>query len=382
MDVTKRALNIADLCTLARRRLPRGVYEYLERGVEDEHCLHRNRTALADITLRPRVLRDVSRIDPAVDLFGWRLPMPFAVAPTGGASLFWHNGDLHAARAAAARGIPFTISTASTMNMEDIAVAGGRLWFQLYLWEDRALSHAAMTRAADLGCELLFVTVDLPVHPNREYNTRNGYGTPFRLGARNAIDILSHPRWFAGVLGRYMASGGIPQQANLPSHLRGRVTRSAPLGAAFRNDNLSWDEVKGLRDRWPGRFVIKGIARPEDAEQALAIGADGVVVSNHGGRSMDAWAPTIDSLPDIAASVGERMAVLFDSGIMRGTDIVKALALGADAVLVGRAVCYGLAAAGEGGVGHALDLLSAEVVRTMGLTGCRTVSEITRDLVG
>ena len=377
----RRALNIDDLRRLAHARLPRGIYDYLERGVEDELSLDANRAAFRRIKLLPRVLRGVAEIDTARRILGADLPVPFAVAPTGGASLFAYRGDLAAARAAAARAIPFTISTASTMDVEQIARAGGTLWFQLYLWENRALSHAAMARAAAAGCGVCFVTVDLPVQPNREYNERNGFGTPFRLGRRNAVDLLTHPRWFAGVLGRYMFEGGIPQQANLPAELRGSVTKTAPIGAAFKNDNLDWEEMKALRDRWRGAFVIKGILRADDAERAFALGADGIVVSNHGGRALDSAPATIDALPAIVAAVGGRMAIFVDSGVMRGSDIVKAIALGADAVLVGRAVCYGLAAGGETGAGRALDLLATEVRRTMGLAGCRSVAEITPDLI-
>jgi isopentenyl diphosphate isomerase/L-lactate dehydrogenase-like FMN-dependent dehydrogenase len=370
------ALNIADLRDMARRRLPRGIYEYLERGVEDELSLDGNREAFRRIKLLPHVLRGVTTIDTTHQVLGESMPYPFAVAPTGGASLFSYHGDIAAARAAAARGIPFIISTASTMDVEQIATAGGKLWFQLYLWENRELSHAAMARAKAASCDVCFVTVDLPVHPNREYNERNGYGTPFRIGRRNTIDLLTHPRWFAGVLGRYMLNGGIPQQANLPAHLRGRVTKSAPVGAAFKNDNLDWDEVAALRDRWNGKFVIKGVMRPDDAGRALALGADGVVVSNHGGRGLDCAAATIDALPGVVAAVGGKMAIFVDGGVLRGSDVVKAIALGADAVLIGRAICYGLAAGGEAGAGRALDLLASEVRRTMGLAGCRNVAEI------
>lgn len=377
-----KALNIADLRAQARRRLPRGVFGYIEGGVEDELCTSVNRAALRRLKLAPHALRNVTRIDPSVSLFGRTLPQPFAVAPVGGQGLFWHDGDVVAARAAAKAGIPYTISTASTMNLEEIAVAWGTLWFQLYMWADRALSHAAIARARSLGCEVMFVTIDLPVAPLREYNERNGYGMPFRLSRSNVVDLLTHPAWLAGVLGRYIARGqGVPRQANLPPHLRGRVTGHTPVGAAFKNDDLDWDEVKALRDRWDGKLVIKGVLRPDDAERALALGADGVVVSNHGGRALDCAPATIDVLPDIVAAVGRRMAVLFDSGVTRGSDVVKALALGADAVLVGRAMAYGLGAGGEAGVARALDLLASEVVRTMALCGCRNVGEITRELL-
>ncbi len=368
--------NIADLRERARRRLPHGVWEYAERGVEDETGMARNRAAFEAVTFRPRVLRGVQAIDTSTELWGRRLPFPLAVAPTGAAGMMWHRGDLALARAAAAAGVPFTISTASTMDLEDIAVAGGRLWFQLYLWEDRTLSHAVIDRAHALGCEALFVTLDLPVMPNREYIHRNGFGTPFRLNARNALDVLSHPRWLLGTMGRYSLTGGIPTQANLPDRLRARVTKGAHPGALFKQDDLDWDGLKDLRDRWPGKLVLKGVLHPDDASLALAMGADGVVVSNHGGRALDASMATLDALPAVVAAVGGKMAVFLDSGVRRGSDVVKAVALGADAVLAGRAPLYGLAAAGESGVARALELLRAETARTMAMLGARNVPEI------
>jgi isopentenyl diphosphate isomerase/L-lactate dehydrogenase-like FMN-dependent dehydrogenase len=318
----------------------------------------------------------VQAIDTSAKVFGQSTPLPLALAPTGAAGLMWYQGDLALARAAARAGLPFTISSASTMDLEQIAVAGGRLWFQLYLWEDRSLSFEVVQRAHDLGCEALFVTLDLPVPPNREYIHRNGFGTPFKLNARNTLDVLTHPRWLAGVMGRYAVSGGIPTQANLPDRLRAKVTKGAPPGALFKQDDLDWDGVKNLRDRWPGKLILKGVLHPEDARQALAIGADGVVVSNHGGRALDSSIASIDALPEIVAAVGGKLTVFLDSGVRRGSDIVKAVALGADAVLAGRAPLYGLGAAGEAGVTRALDLLRAETGRTMAMLGARSLDEV------
>ena len=368
--------NIADLRERARRRLPLGIWEYAERGVEDECGMARNRAAFEAVTFRPRVLRGVDRIDTATEILGKRAAFPLALAPTGAAGLLWYQGDLALARAAAKANVPFTISSASTMDLEDIAAAGGRLWFQLYLWEDRALSHAVVDRASELGCEALFVTLDLPVPPNREYIHRSGFGTPFKLNARNTLDGQTHPLWLAGVMGRYMLEGGIPTQANLPDRLRAKITRGAPPGALFKQDDLDWDGVKALRDRWPGKFVLKGILHPEDAERALAMGADGVVVSNHGGRALDCSVASLDALPAIRQAVGGRMTVLLDSGIRRGSDIVKAIASGADAVLAGRAPLYGLAAFGEAGVSRAIALLQTETARTMAMLGLRTIEEV------
>lgn len=381
MSADLRCYNIADLRDRARRRLPRGIWEYAERGVEDETGMARNRAAFERVTFRPRVLRGVHAVDTSSEIFGRTAPFPLALAPTGAAGLLWYQGDLALARAAAAAGVPFTISSASTMDLEQIAVAGGRLWFQLYYWEDRSLSHAVVDRAHDLGCEALFVTLDMPVPPNREYIQRNGFGTPFRLNARNTRDVLLHPRWLAGVMGRYALSGGIPSQANLPDRLRAKVTKGAPPGALFKQDDLDWDAVKALRDRWPGKFVLKGILHPEDAEKALELGADGLVVSNHGGRALDSSIATIDALPDIVAAVGGRLTIFLDSGVRRGSDVVKAIALGADAVLTGRAPLYGLAAAGEAGVARALTLLQSETARTMAMLGARTMAEVDQSLL-
>ena len=375
------ALNIAELHDAARARLPRGVYAYLERGVEDDVCIGANRAALRALTLRPRVLRGVANIDMSVDLLGQKVPVPFALAPTGGNAMLWYRGDEALARAAAAAGVPFTISTASAIDVEELARPGGRLWFQLYLWEDRALSHAAIDRAWAVGCDTLFVTVDMAVPPNREFMRRLGFGLPFRVGRKSIVDLARHPRWTASVMGRYMMNGGLPRQANLPPELKGRLIRNPARRASFLNDALDWEEIAGLRDRWKGKFILKGVMRGEDAEHALAIGADGVVVSNHGGRSLDCSAPTIEVLPEVVSAIGGKGTIFLDSGIRRGTDVVKALALGADAVLLGRAPLYGLAAAGRAGAEHAIALMKQEIARSMGLTGSRSIAELSVDLL-
>lgn len=374
--------NIADLREKARRRLPLGIWEYVERGVEDECGLARNRAGFDTITFRPRVLRNVEQVDASTSMLGTPSAFPLAVAPTGAAGLLWYEGDLALARAAARAGVPFTICSASTMDIEEIARAGGDLWFQLYMWADRALSHDVIDRAAGLGCSALLVTLDLPVPPNREYLHRNGFGTPFRLNARNTLDVLAHPRWLLGTMARYAVNGGIPSQANLPDRLRNKVTQSAHPGAHFKQDNLDWDEVARLRERWPGKFVLKGILRADDAERAAAMGADAIVVSNHGGRGLDCAVASIDALPTIVEAVGGRVEIVLDSGVRRGSDVMKAVAMGASGVLAGRAALYGLAAAGEEGVVRALELLKAETSRTMAMLGARKVSEIGPDLLG
>lgn len=374
--------NIAQLRDAARRRLPHGIWEYLERGVEDELGLARNRAAMEAITFRPRVLRNVEQIDTATELLGCPASFPLAVAPTGASGIMWHNGDLALAKAAARAGVPFTISSASTMDLEQIATAGGTLWFQLYLWADRSLSHAVIDRARDAGCKALLVTLDMAVPPNREYLHTNGFGTPFRLNMRNTLDVLTHPRWLLGVMGRYARSGGIPSQANLPDRLRNKVTKSAEPGALFKQDDLDWEMIAALRERWPNKLVLKGVLRADDAEKAAGMGVDAIVVSNHGGRSLDGSMATIDALPAIVSAVGSRVEVLLDSGVRRGSDVVRALALGAKGVLAGRAPLYGLACGGEHGVSRALDLLKTETVRTMAMLGARTIGEVDDTLIG
>lgn len=373
--------NIFDLRERARARLPRGLFEYVDRGTEDEIALIGNRAAFERVKFVPRVLKNVSAIDQGTELFGRAMSMPLALGPTGAAALIWHDGDLALARAAAAAGIPFTISSASTMPIEEIAAMGGRQWFQLYPWENRQHSYALVRKAHELGCEALMVTVDTPTPPNREYNERNGFGVPLRLNAHNVADVLAHPRWLCSVLLRYFFTTGIPRQANLPEELRARVTQSPQIGANFRCENLDWEEVRLLRKMWRGRFILKGIVAPDDAARAVRSGVDAVVVSNHGGRNLDSVVATMDALPQVLDAVEDRIPVLLDSGIRRGSDVVKALALGAKAVLVGRAPLYGLAIGGQAGVERALELLGLEIARVMRFCGCRSIAEITQELL-
>lgn len=375
-DPTLDCWNIADLAAKARRRLPKGVWEYLERGVEDETGMARNRAGFERLAFRPRVLRKVDAIDLRTTILGQECALPFAIAPTGAAGMMWHRGDLALASAAAAAGIPFCISSASTMDVEEFADLPGRRWFQLYMWQDRELSHDVVRRAHAVGCDALFVTLDLPVPPNREYLWRNGFGMPFGLNRRNVPDILLHPRWLAGVIGRYMLGGGIPKQANLPKALKHSVGRGAKPGALFKQDDLDWDGVKRLREIWPGQLVLKGVLHPDDARMAAEIGADALVVSNHGARSLDHSLAAIDALPEIVAAVGGQLSILLDSGVRRGSDVVKALALGADGVMIGRATLYGLAAAGEPGVTRAIELLGSEISRTMAMLGLTSIDQI------
>lgn len=376
------AYNIQDLRALAQKRVPKGIFEFVDRGSEDEMALRNNRTAFERIKLVPRTLVDVSKRTQAVQLFGHNIKMPMAIAPTGVAGLMWYQGELALARAAADAGIPFTLATGSMTSMETIAAqAPGRLWFQLYMWPDRSLSHALVERARKVGFEALVVTVDGVVPGNREYNLRNGFTVPFSYTRRNIIDVLRHPRWMIGVLGRYLVNNGMPRYENYPTELKNRIT-AAPVGRGMmRNDTLTWDDLRELRRLWPHTLIVKGIMTPGDALKAMACGADSVVVSNHGGRNLDSTRAPIEVLPQIAEAVRERMTILMDSGVRRGSDVVKALALGAKAVLVGRPTLYGTGAGGEAGATRAIEIFREEIDRMLAHMGCRSIAEIDRSRV-
>ncbi|WP_321871926.1 alpha-hydroxy acid oxidase [Paraburkholderia tropica] len=381
-DKTLGAHNIEDLRAIAQRRVPKGLFEFVDRGSEDEVALRNNRSAFERIKIVPRTLIDVSKRSTSTTLFGYDIKIPIAIAPTGVAGLMWYQGELELARAAAAAGIPFTLATGSMTAMETIAAeAPGRLWFQLYMWPDRAMSHALVERARLAGFEALVVTVDGVVPGNREYNLRNGFTVPFSYSRRNILDVMRHPRWMVGVLGRYMANNGMPRYENYPTELKNKIT-AAPVGRGMmRNDSLTWDDLRELRRRWPHALIVKGIMQSNDALNALDCGADAVVVSNHGGRNLDSTQAPIDVLERIADAVNGRMSVLMDSGVRRGSDVVKAIALGAQGVLVGRPTLYGTAAHGAAGAKRAIDIFREEIDRMMAHMGCRSVSEIERSCV-
>jgi L-lactate dehydrogenase (cytochrome)/(S)-mandelate dehydrogenase len=365
------ACNISDLRDIAKRRLPRGVFEFVDRGPEDEVSMRHNVAALKNIRFRPRTLVDVSKRSQRIALFGKRHEMPIAIAPTGSAGLTWYEGEIALARAAAAAGIPFTLATGSMTAMEKVAAeAGGTLWFQLYMWPDRSLSHQLVERARAAGFEGLLVTVDSPVPPSREYNLHNGFTLPFSLTHRNAADLLSHPQWLMTVLARYLVTTGMPRYQNYPTEMKQKIT-ALPMGRSMQlNDSLTWDDLRELRRLWPHRLMAKGVLTVQDAKLAADCGADAVIVSNHGGRVVDGTRAPIEVLPEVVDAVGKRVEVIVDSGFRRGTDIVKALALGARAVLIGRATLYGTAAGGEPGAARAIELLRQEIDRTLALLGC------------
>ena len=380
MASVAKAYNIADLRRMALKRVPKGLFEFVDRGTEDEVTLRNNRAVFERIRLKPRNLVDVSKRSQEVTLFGKKHKMPIVIAPTGTAGLMWYEGEIALARAAADAGIPFTLATGSMTAMEKVAeLAGGTLWFQLYMWPDRSLSHKLVDRARAAGYEALVVTVDGVVPGNREYNLRNGFTIPFTFTRGNIMDVLMHPRWFSGVLIRYLLTTGMPRYQNYPTDIKYRIT-AGPMGrSSMRNDSLNWDDLRALRKLWPHRLLVKGLLHPQDAVTAADCGADGVIVSNHGGRNLDTVISPIDALSEVVDAVGKRVTVLVDSGFRRGTDIAKALAMGAQAVMIGRSTLYGVAAGGEEGARRAISLFRGEIDRVIALLGCNSVADLSTE---
>ena len=374
--IAKRAHNIWDLRDIAKAKLPRAIFEFVERGTEDDLLIRQNREALERIKFSPRTLRDVSTRDPSITLFGKRQALPIVVAPTGIADLMCYHGERAVAAAASGAGIPFTQTTSSTTSFADIAkVTQSGRWLQLYLWEQRDLSWAMIERAAEQGFEVLVVTVDTPKLPLREFNKRNGMTNPIRANRVLAMDFMAHPGWSLGVLARYMLTGGVPQFANYPDEHRTSIRTVSRIENA---QSLSWADVDQLRKRWSGPLVIKGILSREDAKLAREHGVDGVCVSNHGGRNFDSSPASIDVLAEIVDDVGKDLTVLWDGGVRRGADVMKALAIGAKAALIGRATLFGAAAAGEEGARHALALLAGEIDMAMAMLGITGIGELDR----
>ncbi len=377
MDLKTQACNIFDLREMAKKRVPRGPFEFMDRGTEEEVSLRNNREVFDRIRFRPRTFVDVSKRNPETTIFGVKHKMPLVIAPTGTAGLLWYEGELALARAAKAAGIPFSLATGSMTAMERVAdEAGGELWFQLYLWPDRSMSHELVNRAKAAGYKALIVTVDGVSAGNREYNIRNGFTLPFSLSTKSAIDMLTHPRWLLGVMGRYMMTTGMPMYQNYPAAARAKMTKG-PMGrSSLRTDSIKWDDLDALRKIWPHKLIVKGMLDAHDAAEAVNHGADGVDVSNHGGRNLDGIVSPMEVLPEIVDAVGKRATVFVDSGFRRGSDVVKALALGANAVMVGRSTLYGVAAAGEAGAARALEIFHEEIRRNIALLGVNTIGEL------
>ena len=365
---------IEDLRALARRKVPRAFFDYAESGSYNEETLHANRADLEHIKLRQRVLVDVSTRSLATTILGQKVMAPFALAPIGLSGMQHGNGEILAAQAAHEAGIPYTLSTMSICSIEDVAEATRNpFWFQLYVIKDRGFSKDILSRAAAAKCSALVLTVDLQVLGQRHRDIKNGMTVPPEIRLANIIDVATKPAWIWSILKSKRKTFG-----NLAGHVKGmdNVNSLAQwIGTQF-DPALSWKDVEWIKNIWPGKLIIKGILDPEDAKTAVKLGADAIVVSNHGGRQLDGAPSSISALPAVAQAVGSDTEVLFDGGIRTGADIVRALALGARACLIGRAYVYGLGAGGRAGVTKAIDILKNELSVTMALTGNNRIADI------
>lgn len=368
----ERANTIEDLRAIGRRRTPRSAFDYVDGAAESEVSLTRAREAFGRVEFRPRVLRDVSQVTSAVSVLDVTSPIPLILAPTGFTRMMQHEGERAVGRAAAAAGVPYTLSTMGTVSVEDLAaeIPDLQRWFQLYLWQDRDASLELMARAQASGFTTLVLTVDTAVAGQRLRDVRNGMTIPPQLTPRTLADMALHPRWWANLLttdplefASLRESGGTVEQ----------------LVNRMFDPTLSTRDLVWLRENWSGPIVLKGIQNTEDAREFVDLGADGLVVSNHGGRQLDRSVTPLEVLPDVVAAVDGRVPVLLDTGVMHGGDIVAAVANGADAVMVGRAYLYGLMAGGEAGVTRALDILISQVHRTLRLLGVTAVDQLTPD---
>jgi L-lactate dehydrogenase (cytochrome) len=370
------AANVDDLRRIAHRRLPAGVFDYIDGAAEDEHTMARNNGAFGEIEFAPRVLRDVSDIDLGTSLFGKPLAFPLVLSPTGFTRIADPSGELAVARAAARAGIAYTLSTMATRSIEEVAAAApnGRNWFQVYVWRDRGLVAELMARARAANYEAIMITVDTPMLGRRERDVRRGFTLPPQVGLDTILDGLLHPQWtfdlvrnepitFANLLGRGVGDG------------TSAVTLADYINSQF-DPSLSWDDLEWFRANWPGPIVLKGVASTEDSVRARDLGVDAIALSNHGGRQLDGAPPPIELVASVLDATNGTVPVLVDGGVRRGSDITKALALGATACMAGRAYLYGLGAAGESGVDFVLSLLRDGLRRTMALVGVRSIAEL------
>ncbi len=376
----KRAANVADLRRIARRRLPGGVFDYIDGAAEDERTLAANERAYAEVTFRPRVLRGIEQLDTSTTLLGKPVPLPLVLAPTGFTRIADPQGELAVARAAARANLPYTLSTLSTRSIEEVrGVSDGRLWFQVYAWRDRGLVKEMVSRAALARYEALVLTVDTAVFGRRERDVRRGFSLPPAIGPGTLVDGALHPAWtlaflrnepirFANVVGRDVGDGASP------------VTLSDYINSQF-DSSLSWDDVEWLRSIWDGPIVLKGIQTVADAVLAAENGVDAIALSNHGGRQLDGTPAAFSLVAPVADAVGDRIEIICDGGVRRGSDIVKAVAAGAHACMAGRAYLYALGAGGERGVDRVLQWFRDDVVRTMTLLGAATVHDLDRSLL-
>jgi L-lactate dehydrogenase (cytochrome) len=376
----QRYLSLDDFEQTARRRLPKFLYGYISGGAETDAAVADNRRAFEEYGFVPRVLNDVSGREQTTKLFGKTYASPFGIPPMGSAALCAYRGDIVLARAAAAMNVPMCLSASSLITLEDVRRENPAAWYQAYLAGDAARIEPLVDRVANAGYDTFVVTADVPVSPNRENNIRNGFQVPLAVTPRVAWDTMTHPHWLFGTWARTLLNHGMPHFENMDATRGPPVLSKNLMRNIGKRDQLAWKHVELIRRRWKGKLVIKGLIAPADARIARESGVDGVIVSNHGGRQLDATVSSMRTLPEIAAEAGG-MTVMLDGGIRRGTDILKALALGAQFVFIGRPLLYAAVAAGETGVQRALGLMRDEIDRDMALLGIRSIGEVTPDLV-
>lgn len=364
------ALTIADLRTIAQRRTPKAAFDYTEGAAEAEISITRARQAFEDIEFHPAILRDVSTVDTGWDVLGKRVELPFGIAPTGFTRMMHAEGEVAGASAAAAAGIPFSLSTMGTTSVEDVAAAGGptgRNWFQLYMWKDRERSMALVDRAAAAGFDTLLVTVDVPVAGARLRDKRNGFSIPPQLTAGTVINAIPRPEWWINFL--------TTEPLAFASLSKWSGTVGELLDTMF-DPTVTYDDLRWIKEQWPGKLVVKGVQTVDDAKRLAALGVDGITLSNHGGRQLDRAPIPFHLLPEVVREVGKDTEVHLDTGIMSGADIVASVALGARFTLIGRAYLYGLMAGGRDGVDRAIGILGEQIARTMRLLGVTSLDEL------
>ena len=374
------ALNINDLRDAARRRLPVGLFTYLDRGAEDEISMRDNRSVFESIRFRPKVCVDVSTRTSGRIVLGQSVASPIAVGPTGLTSLLWHDGETLMARAAAAAGLPYTVGIFSMTSIESLAaIPDLKLWAQTYMMADTGLTDHFIARAKDAGCQVLMITADMATPANREHAARSRFSPPLKISPTTLAQIAVRPAWLTSTPLRYALTNAMPRYANLPPDRGGPVMAASTYRDMLISASLDWDAIARIRRAWPHKLVLKGISHPDDAGQAIAHGLDGVVVSNHGGRALDGSLASLAALPDVIAAANGELEVLVDGGFRRGSDVVKALALGASSVLLGRAPLYGVSAYGRSGASRALEIFTTEIDRVLGLLGCRSLDDLGPD---
>ncbi|MDO8400562.1 MAG: alpha-hydroxy acid oxidase [Bradyrhizobium sp.] len=373
-------LSLDDFEATARRRLPKFLYGYISGGAETDASVRDNRRAFEEYGFVPRVLNDVSGREQTTTLFGKTYAAPFGIPPMGSSALCAYRGDIVLTRAAAAMNLPMILSASSLITLEDVRRENPDAWYQAYLAGEPSRIEPLVDRVAAAGYDTFVVTADVPVPPNRENNIRNGFQVPLAITPRVAWDTVTHPHWLFGVWARTLVNHGMPHFENMDAKRGPPVLAKNLMRNIGHRDQLAWKHVELIRRRWKGKLVIKGLISPADARIARESGADGVILSNHAGRQLDFTVSALRTLPEIAAEAGG-MTVMLDGGIRRGTDVIKALALGAQFVFVGRPLLYAAVAGGEAGVQRALTLLKEEVNRDLALLGIRSISEITPELV-